>query len=110
MSVLIKGMEKPKNCEGCNFAEWMNGTIYCHCIRYATVISEMEQLLSLCPLVEVPTPHGRLIDADKIQNEMYCKSFETDDGRQKWDSGLWIRYKVFEESINNVPTVIESEE
>lgn len=47
----------------------------------------------------------RLIDADALSNAMYRKSFETDDGRQRWDSGLWIRYKVFEEARDEAPTV-----
>lgn len=47
----------------------------------------------------------RLIDADALSEAMYRKSFETDDGRQRWDSGLWIRYKVFEEARDEAPTV-----
>lgn len=46
----------------------------------------------------------RLIDADALNRMMYRKAFETDDGRQKWDSGLWIRYKIFEEAIDETPT------
>lgn len=51
----------------------------------------------------------RLIDADALRREVYHKSFEVDDGRQRWDGGLWIRYKIFEESINNAPTVKEED-
>ena len=47
MSVLIKGAEKPTNCDVCFLAD----TNICW---------------RACPLVEVPTPHGRLIDADKM--------------------------------------------
>lgn len=47
----------------------------------------------------------RLIDADALNEAMYRKSFETDDGRQRWDGGLWIRYKVFEEARDEAPTV-----
>lgn len=47
----------------------------------------------------------RPIDADALNDAMYRKSFETDDGRQQWDSGLWIRYKVFEEALNEAPTI-----
>lgn len=47
----------------------------------------------------------RLIDVDALSNAMYRKSFETDDGRQRWDSGLWIRYKVFEEARDEAPTI-----
>lgn len=47
----------------------------------------------------------RLIDADALDAEMYHKSFEVDDGRNVWNSGLWIRYKIFEEAIIDTPTV-----
>lgn len=47
----------------------------------------------------------RLIDADALEREMYRKSFEVDDGRQRWNSGLWIRYKIFEEAIRDALTV-----
>ena len=47
----------------------------------------------------------RLIDADALDAEMYHKSFEVDDGRNVWNSGLWIRYKIFEEAIRDAPTV-----
>ena len=47
----------------------------------------------------------RLIDADALDAEMYRKSFEVDDGRNVWNSGLWIRYKIYEEAIRDAPTV-----
>lgn len=47
----------------------------------------------------------RLIDADALDAEMYHKSFEVDDGRNVWNSGLWIRYKIFEEAIRDAPTI-----
>lgn len=47
----------------------------------------------------------KLIDADALDAEMYHKSFEVDDGRNVWNSGLWIRYKIYEEAIRDAPTV-----
>ena len=47
----------------------------------------------------------RLIDADALDAEMYHKSFEVDNGRNVWHSGLWIRYKIFEEALRDAPTV-----
>lgn len=47
----------------------------------------------------------RLIDADALDAEMYHKSFEVDDGRNVWNSGLWIRYKIFEEALRDAPTI-----
>ena len=47
----------------------------------------------------------RLIDADTLRADMYHEAFETDSDRQKWDSGCWIRYKMFEDKIESVPTI-----
>lgn len=47
----------------------------------------------------------KLIDAYALTRTMYLKSFDTDDGRQRWDSGLWIRYKIFEEARDEQPTI-----
>lgn len=47
----------------------------------------------------------RLIDGDKLNSEMYHEAFETDSPLQKWDSGCWIRYKMFENHLKEAPTV-----
>ena len=47
----------------------------------------------------------RLIDADALNNSMYHEAFETDSELQKWDSGCWIRYKMFENHLDNVPII-----
>lgn len=51
---------------------------------------------------------GRLIDAKALEDAMYHEAFEVDSDMQKWDSGNWIRYKMFENAIKNAPTIIES--
>lgn len=54
MSIYIKGMAMPKNCDDCFLSRWdaCNERFYC--------------MFDDCPLVEVPVPHGRLIDVDKL--------------------------------------------
>ncbi len=47
----------------------------------------------------------RLIDADALNDSMYHEAFETDSELQKWDSGCWIRYKMFENHLDNAPTI-----
>lgn len=47
----------------------------------------------------------RLIDADALSEAMYHEAFETDTPLQRWDSGCWIRYKMFEIVIENAPTI-----
>lgn len=47
----------------------------------------------------------RLIDADALRDAMYHEAFETDSDMQKWESGCWIRYKMFEKHIEAAPTI-----
>ena len=47
----------------------------------------------------------RLIDADALREKMFHVAFETDSDMQKWDSGCWIRYKLFEKNLEESPTV-----
>lgn len=47
----------------------------------------------------------RLIDADELRKTMYHEAFETDTDMQRWDSGCWIRYKMFENALENAPNI-----
>ena len=47
----------------------------------------------------------RLIDADALERAMYEEAFEKDTDMQRWDSGCWIRYKLFENVLDAQPTV-----
>lgn len=58
---------------------------------------------------KLPKGHGGLIDADELNRMMYHKSFELDSDMQKWDSGCWIRYKMFENSMEEMLTIIEAD-
>ena len=63
MSILIKGMEMPKHCRNCKFSYFTHG-ISMKCL-FISEACKIKGRLSDCPLVEVSTPHGRLIDADE---------------------------------------------
>lgn len=101
MGVLINGMKMPKNCEECDFCHWSNlhQTGRCDrcddepvCADFGTDYKRTRA--RFCPLVEVPTPHGRLIDADEVH---FTMTDTIEQGRA-------------EEALNNAPTVIEAEE
>ena len=51
----------------------------------------------------------KIIDAEELEKEMWYRCGISDDeihkGRAKWDSGLWIRYKIFEECIADIPSI-----
>lgn len=43
------------------------------------------------------------ISKDLLESRMYREAFETDSEMQKWDSGCWIRYKLFEKVLDAMP-------
>ena len=70
MSILIKGMEMPPNCDKCRIMTYEDTNcisvheLYCGCpIVFRAHPQHEEHRPDYCPLVEVP-PHGRLIVAD----------------------------------------------
>lgn len=106
-SVLINGMKMPKNCEECDFCHWSNlhQTGRCDrcddepvCADFGTDYKRTRA--RFCPLVEVPTPHGRLIDADELKKE-----YPHD---EDWEYPVNTNEYV-SESIDNAQTVIEAE-
>lgn len=103
MGVYIAGIDK-KECAECLFRG------YNHCIITDDYIGvDAEYPSDKCPIVEIKSPHGRLIDADRLEVEMYHEAFETDSELQKWDSGCWIRYKMFENHMAKAPTVLKGD-
>ena len=113
MSILIKDEKMPNNCGKC----WLiySGTDVNGKPEYECVLTEekraCEELFSkrgkYCPLVEIP-PHGRLIDADRLADDLEQDAWSLDDddirGRElNLNAAAWLR-------SSNAPTVIESEE
>ena len=95
MSVLIKGMEMPKSCFDCPMLDEL---MYCGITKAPYPFWKKIERLTDCPLADVPTPHGRLIDADKM-----CADLATVDPRYEtmveWCIGV----------TNAQPTIIETE-
>jgi hypothetical protein len=63
-----------------------------------------------CPLIEVPTPHGRLIDADEFKD--YIRS-GYEEMKHLFNENLKAATLVTEgfcKDIDEAPTVIEAEE
>ena len=46
-----------------------------------------------------------LIDRNVLKAKMYQEAFESDTDMQRWDSGCWIRYKLFENVVDSMQTV-----
>ena len=97
MSVLIKGMEMPKACEWCSFISTFTteSGLGCRCEVEKFEFWDYSKRQENCPLVEVPTSHGRLIDADEIEKCVH----------EWYDVGEY----VFADTIRNADTIIEAE-
>ena len=75
MSILIKGMEMPQSCDDCVMGHELSvGTCVTGygCLAMLRMGEARIRPISCgtkpdwCPLIEVPTSHGRLIDADAL--------------------------------------------
>lgn len=47
----------------------------------------------------------KTIDADALRVAMYEEAFVKDSPDQRWDSGCWIRYRLFERILDKQPAV-----
>ena len=68
MSILIKGMEMPENCDKCRFQSALR--LYCDAMPYNFCgnTDDIERP-DFCPLIEIPTPHGDLVDRTELLAE-----------------------------------------
>ena len=109
MSVLIKGMEMPKNCHSCPMC------LMRFCQAGDRELSKQETRPNAkrpedCPLVELP-PHGRLIDADALRLLYDFSGYKpTGDMTEEEFDRLMCRLPVIRAIIDEAPTIIEAEE
>ena len=99
MSILIKGMDMPKDCVSCRWhASW-------GCEITGIVTNGAQG----CPLEEVPTPHGRLIDEGELK-EWIEAWFVMHRGYHPYSKSNLIPSTEIIDIINRLPTIIEAEE
>ncbi len=70
MSILIEGMEMPRTCYDCKFRKRNGLELICPVLERSYKIADTQVLFFRekdCPLIEVPEPHGRLGDLDKLE-------------------------------------------
>lgn len=108
MSILIKGMEMPKNCAWCRFLQSTDPIpkreLFCG-IDTTNNIHDYKPDKG-CPLVPVP-PHGRLIDADGFFKDI-CNSLDEMTAIGIAVDGEWMWGKL-NDALDNAPTIIEAE-
>ena len=105
MSVLIKGMEMPKDCRVCPFEMYYINSGKTRCGAAMRTLAENFKTIpfvgraDFCPLIELPL-HGDLIDRDALmKHKGNC-----------YDADGHLLYAVGTGSIMCAPTIIPSEE
>ena len=102
MSILIKGMTRPKNCFECHLTKWIDDGC-AGCVADDKIHNASRPID--CPLVEVPEPHGRLIDRDALNIGEYERE---DDDTGTLEISLGGLLDLFHK-VKDAPTVIEAE-
>ena len=102
MSILIKGMEMPSGCYTCPIIYSEDGAFDFECpfnsyFHWHNAEDVINYIPDSCLLVAVPTPHGRLIDADELIGYL-----------NEWLSDP-VALSGFTRIINHQPTIIEAE-
>lgn len=96
MSVLIKGIDMPKEPWDCPCHNGETGQ--CKVIN----IGCYDYIPKNCPLVSVQTPHGDLIDVEEVDRSLSAHVTLRNDPKEDW--------KHIYEAIEAVQTIIESED
>jgi hypothetical protein len=94
MGLYIKGVGMPEHCWDC---PCHNGE-YEFCQVTGKYYGDERQ--ACCPLVELPSKHGRLVDADLAMEKL-----ETDKKEAYTKHDVWLKFSTY-----GAPTVLEAEE
>ena len=103
MSILIKGMKMPKNCDNCDLIQFDDEELEAHCPLspyYRWCGTPPDYIPEGCRLVEIPTPHGRLIDCERATFPTAFR-YNTNDYAKGWNACI--------KAVQTAPTIIEAE-
>jgi hypothetical protein len=109
MSLIIKGKDIPKSCYDCDL--YSGEGFLCPLVIETTndwTLEAMYKRVDECPLVEIPTQHGRLIDADQLQAAIHgclCETCQT----FPCEKGIGCLIEDVFNLIDQAPTIIEAE-
>lgn len=107
MSVLIRGMEMPKKCLDCPFMiSRDNDDCIVQSNEANAKFDSWDDMKASCPLVEIPTPHGRLIDATFEENHYASMLLDPTPDVTEQDKH---KARIVIDALRMAKTVIEAE-
>ena len=114
MGVYIKGMEMPKDCGSCDLCD---NDGYCYALYGDSLWDALPDGAEYfpdgwkyvgCPLVEIPTPHGDLIDRDALDarvRQAGGMGNVEEECTEDFNDGVLFVLDYF---VKNAPTIIEA--
>ena len=96
MSVIVKGMEMPAECMRCPMSRCVGigSNVELMCTRLRRSVPDEEGCRDEeCPITEIKTPHGKLVDFDAMINEF-------------WD-GYYM--EIHSRDVGDIPVIVEAE-
>lgn len=101
----------PSYCAECDWSICLYPNAYCKRVhKTSELLMATEKRPDFCPLIEIPTPHGRLIDADALWDRMYKYSDNEGAKMPFGDNDFMIHKDSACELIEDAPTIIEAED
>jgi len=100
MSIIVKGLKKPKGCFPCWFSYVREKDLALVCAINGANVDEQKPLN--CPLVEIPTPHGKLID----ERDVLLTNLEILMCEGSYKDAL----KLICEKLDDAPTILDAED
>lgn len=108
MSLLIEDMDMPKSCMECICLEAIDDEIYNRQLFCGLLgidaLARKHSRHKKCPLSEIPTPHGDLIDRDQLLDVLDKIILNPDSYAQR------CMAMATKEILINQPTIVEAEE
>lgn len=116
MSIIVYGVNKPSRCRNCPFCiatdpDSDDSPYECvinQYLHWATWTDVPDFISEGCKIGEIPTPHGRLIDADKLMKVIEENDYTLCSRLNTLDRGMFTI--GIKQAIDESPTIIEAEQ
>ena len=97
MSLILKGVDMPKEKDEALLLLILgDGTVA------EKIGSDRYEEMTDTKAIQIPTPHGRIIDADELKKRLY--------GYERWTGIDEAPYEYAEKEVYDAPTILEAEE
>lgn len=118
MSILVKGVEMPEDCRRCPFSKYYMNFGQTRCRVTGKILADFYKPIPFegraeeCHLVDVPSPHGRLIDEQWIKDAMITtlEALKKNPKMDRQEMHLIAAFDTLRAMLEDAPTVVEKED